>query len=181
MKLLILGKDGEVIEKYEGLNNCKANIDNVKWDGGEMEGIKNDFIVLEDEVETDRISLTNHLKEFYKNIVIEKMKKDCNEKILSGFTSSNGEQYRLNYNDQQNLNQKISLLLLNPQLKEIQLKTKDGKITNHTRDEFISLMEESEKFKTDLISQYRERKKELQELNEIELIKKFNFENGKGG
>ena len=181
MKLIILDKEGEIIEKYEDLKECTASIDSVKWDGGSMEGIKNDFIVLEDEIEMDKKSLPLYIQNFYKEIIIKEMKKDCNEKILNGFTSSNGEQYRLNYNDQQNLNQKISLLILNPHLKEIQLKTKDGKITNHTRNEFISLMEESEKFKTDLISQYRERKKELQELNDIEVIKKFNFENGKGG
>lgn len=181
MKLIILDREGEIIEKYEDLKNCTTSIDSVKWDGGSMEGIKNNFLVIEEEIEMDKKSLPLYTQNFYKEIIIREMKKECNEKILSGFTSSNGEKYRFNYNDQQNLNQKVSLLMLNPQLKEIQLKTKDGKITKHTRDEFISLVKEAEDFKTDLISQYRKRKKEVQDLNDIELIKKFNFENGKGG
>jgi hypothetical protein len=178
MKLIIMNKTGEITDQYEGLNGCNANLQGVKWNGGSIEGIKHNFVLLDENIEVDEKSLPLYTQNFYRNLIIEEMKKECNKEILNGFTSSNGQEYDFGYNDQQKLTQKLTLLMIDPQIQEITWKTKEGSMNTFTRDEFMSFVKEAEDFKDQMKSKYRQRKEELQQISDIEAIKKFTFKDG---
>jgi hypothetical protein len=178
VKAILLDEAGNVFEVMEKLEDCTATLSSISWKNGNMTGIKNNFVLLDDFIEIDEKTLPLYMKEFYKGLVIEKMKEDCNNEILSGFTSQNGSEFDFGYNDQQNLNQQMTLLLLDETIAQIPWKTKDDSILLLTREEFISLVRESEEHKRFYISQYWLRKNEINQMETVEEIKRFTFKDG---
>ena len=178
MKLILLDEVGNISEILENLNDATATLNSVEWENGGMTDIKHNFVLLDDMIEVNEQTLPLYMKEFYKGLVIKEMEEECNQKILEGFLSTNGYEFDFAYNDQQNLNQQMTLLLLDSTIDQIPWKTKNETILNLTREEFVALVRESEEHKRKFITLYWQRKQEINQLETVEEIKRFTFKEG---
>jgi hypothetical protein len=147
-------KDGIVLNIINDINNPKPIGDSVIWDGGEVSGIKNDFIILPDEenIEIGQSipeDFLPNLKEFKKEIVNVNVRKACEK----GFTSqTTGRTYETEGHDQTNFSRRMLTLLGDPNKDTVDWKTADGVIRRHTREEFLAVCNELDIFITAKVS-----------------------------
>jgi hypothetical protein len=78
--------------------------------------------------------ILNHHKQIKTDILSE----NCDETIVGGFTSTNGNKYRLNRDDQMNMIGKMIQLQHDPSIATVQWKTEGMGYVSHTKDEWIN-------------------------------------------
>jgi hypothetical protein len=79
---------------------------------------------------------------YHKQLKIDILSDNCDEKIIAGFTSANGHKYRTNRDDQINMIGKMIQLMNNTSIVEVNWKTEDAGYVKHTREEWITVFNE---------------------------------------
>lgn len=172
MKLILLDSDGQILEIIEHIQNPEATFSKITWEGGFLDGIKTDFVFLEDGEEP--LNLTEKMLIQYKEMKKQECKNHCENLILSGFYYG-GHHFEYDYKDQQNFTQQMYLLLLDPTIQTIDWKTSEG-IISFNRDEFIQICREGESNKRSYMESYWECVEKIDQLNDCSSIKNFEKE-----
>lgn len=82
----------------------------------------------------------------------------CENAVYVGFTSSAlgaPHQYSFNFLDQQNFNEQLHLIIIDPTITTVPWKTDDAGVQNHTVDQFKQVVKDAATFKNQQISKYR--------------------------
>lgn len=114
-----------------------------------------------------------------KNEKIEELRENCNDTILSGYTSNAlGEphQYGFSYEDQINLAGAKQIFDLNPALPSISWKTLDAGPLPHTRDQFLSMWLDGFNHKNNNIQKYWVKKGQVNSCNSEDEVNAVNWE-----
>jgi hypothetical protein len=80
---------------------------------------------------------------YHKELKIEKLSKECESNILSGFTASNGKVYRTNRDDQINMIGQKDKLQSDETITSVMWKTEDSGYAEHTREEWTTVYGEA--------------------------------------
>ncbi|MFE4029135.1 hypothetical protein ACFX4N_23560 [Priestia sp. YIM B13551] len=99
--------------------------------------------------------------EYCKILKNDFFKTTCEEKILEGFTASNGHFYRTNRDDQINFIGQKDLLVANESLTTVPWKTEDVGYIVHTRDEWLQIYNEAFSHKQAQLFKYDNLKKQV--------------------
>jgi hypothetical protein len=178
LKLVLLTEDGQVQEIIEGIGEYTATCSSITWATGGITGISSDFVVLDDLIEIDLQTLPFYVLDFTKQVKERELKDQTEINILKGFTGTNGHIFDFDYKDQNNINQQLSLLLLDTERTSVDWRTRDVGILTFTRDEFIQICRDAENWKRTNIGLCWQRIAEMQQLENVEQIKKFSLEKG---
>lgn len=103
---------------------------------------------------------------YLKDAKIAELNDACNQEILAGFTSSALGQphtYGFDYEDQQNLNGQLAILMFDNTITSVNWKTKDAGVLTHTRDQFIQVCKDAEAFKRSRIEKFWNLKAQVQQ------------------
>jgi XkdW protein len=148
------------------------------------QAIQNEDFVVKRNSEGQYISLWNYpstmptmkeLEEVYydylKSSKIEVLNTKCNEEITKDFLSvSTGFIFEFDNHDQSNLSQQAILLLGDTSINSVSWKTKDAGIQTFTREQFFTIIKESETHKRSAIEKYWILKAQVEQANTIEEI-----------
>lgn len=123
----------------------------------------------------------NELKEAYYNFLkksqIEVLNNKCNEEISQGFVSaSTGFTFEFEAHDQDNLSQQAILLLGDLTVASIDWKTKDAGVQTFTREQFFTIIKESEAHKKSNIGKYWTLKAQVESATTIEAIESVTWD-----
>lgn len=91
------------------------------------------------------------------NAKINQLKQACQQTIYGGFTSSalgTTHTYGFTEQDQRNLNEQLSILLLDSTITSVNWKTLDAGVLAHTRDQFFQVCKDANAFKRSNIERY---------------------------
>jgi hypothetical protein len=78
--------------------------------------------------------------EHVRSVKINELKLECEQGILTGFTSSvTGYTYQFDYKDQDNITQQMLFLVNDPTITTVDWKTIDSGIVTHTREQFLAV------------------------------------------
>ena len=143
---------------------------------------KTDYILLNnnyDDLESNVLEeIKEHISEFYsipleqlveddilayhKLAMIKRLERRCQQEVLEGFSSTTtGHIYRTNTDDQINILGKIVELMLKTELLNVQWKTEDSGVIDHTRETFFNVLYESIQHKEDKIVHLWQKKYEV--------------------
>jgi hypothetical protein len=90
-----------------------------------------------------------------KQAKIDFLNTECFKAIYAGFTSATTSHiFRFSEEDQANFNQQSTLLLLKPEIPEVQWRTEDAGIVTLTREQFIEVVFEAGQHKQQQIGKY---------------------------
>lgn len=93
--------------------------------------------------------------EFLKERKIEKLNEQCDKQITDGFFSpSTGFTFEFAMHDQNNFSQQAIILLRDTAITEVSWKTLDQGVQPLTREQFFTVIKESENHKRNAISKY---------------------------
>ncbi|MGD6782141.1 hypothetical protein ACQCT3_17935 [Sutcliffiella horikoshii] len=85
MKLTIYNGEKKIVDLYENMLDVKVNGDNVSWRDGALKGIKMEYLLLNDDVETqDEVTdelISQDLKAKYKEISLEDENRQLRERV----------------------------------------------------------------------------------------------------
>jgi Domain of unknown function (DUF4376) len=109
------------------------------------------------------------------NNKIEELNVACNKAILTSF-EYNGNVIPFGETDQANLNQQLTLLLLDPALDSVVWKTENNGIKQFTREQFIEACKAGESHKRNNISHYWQLKAYVEGLTSVEEVQAINFD-----
>lgn len=101
------------------------------------------------------------LLQYCKDLKVGFFKTTCEEKILEGFTASNGHFYRTNRDDQVNFIGQKDLLSANETLTSVPWKTEDAGYIVHTREEWLKIYNEAFSHKQTQLFKYDNLKKQI--------------------
>jgi hypothetical protein len=149
-----------------------------------------DFIVKQDSEGKQYISkwdypspmpTLNELEEayydFFKKSQIEVLNTRCNKEISNGFVSaSTGFTFEFEAHDQDNLSQQAILLLGDSSIVSVDWKTKDAGIQTFTREQFFTIIKESEEHKKSNIGKYWTLKAQVESATTIEAIESVTWD-----
>ena len=154
MKIVLYNKE-KIVEEIEGVHGVEV-IDehNIRWEDGQLSGIKVNFAIIEDDEEFILEDRTNDLS-LIKEIKRKKISEDCRKSILFGFTSNTtGHYYEFQETDQINFSSRLEYLKRNEDTQTILWKVNGDDHAEHTREEFIEVCNEGEQHKQVLLEKY---------------------------
>lgn len=100
----------------------------------------------------------------HKNLKTELLSEDCENTIITGFTSSNGHKYRLNRDDQLNMIGQKDELMGDTTITTVSWRAEDvGAWIDHTRDEWLTVYKEGFAFKKNTLTKYNQLKAQVQQ------------------
>ncbi|MDT3416186.1 hypothetical protein QO009_002054 [Brevibacillus aydinogluensis] len=107
---------------------------------------------------------------------IDFLNTECTKAIYAGFTSaSTGHFFNFDEEAQANFNQQSTLLLLKPDIAEVQWKTEDAGIITLTREQFINVVFEAGQHKQQQINKYWDLKARVQAATTKEEVDAINW------
>lgn len=80
--------------------------------------------------------------EYHKKLKRNELSNYCNDEVVNGFTATNGDDYRLNRDDQINFLGKMIQIMNDSTISIIQWKTENQGYREHTREEWIKVFNE---------------------------------------
>lgn len=111
-----------------------------------------------------------------KTAKIDFLNGECSRAIYAGFNSTaTGHTFRFNEEDQANFNQQSTLLLLKPDIAEVQWKTEDAGIVTLTREQFIEVVFEAGQHKQQQITKYWQLKSQIEAATTKEEVDSINW------
>lgn len=168
--------ESTIIENYVLTDTeAEAMIDSGKilvdhgWEGTLFKPVYDEINKTWIEGEPDKI------KETAKKSKKLEMKSLCEQKILEGFTSSNGHIYRTNRDDQMNMNGQKDELQEYPDITTVYWKTEDMGYIPHTREEWCQVYLEAFNHKKSTLFKYDSLKIQIDLLEDVEEIKSFKW------
>lgn len=121
--------------------------------------------------------LENAYFDYFKKSQIEVLNNKCNEEITKGFVSvSTGFTFEFEPHDQDNFTQQAILLLSDTTVATITWKTFDAGVQNFTREQFLTIIKESEEHKKTAISKYWTLKAQVEQATSIEEIENVKWD-----
>jgi hypothetical protein len=119
---------------------------------------------------------TEELIEIKKNIKNIQLTDACNSEIVSGFLSaSTGYTFEFEVHDQSNFTQQSVLLLNDPTIATVSWKTANNGIQTLTRDQFFTVVKESEQHKRANIGKLWQLKALVEQATTIEEVEGINW------
>lgn len=179
-KLILLDKDLKVTTSFDffppyTVGDNSTIIDSI----GNMYMIEGYFLIVDANYDTSAIN-TQDVVNMKIEVILTNFKQDCENTICEGFQSATMNAfYEFSIKDQQNFNQKATDLLLKPTLDSVEWKTKDKGVLTHTRDQFITLLDEAGQHKEGYINnlwQIRQKFTTYTTLDQIDSIGTFKDE-----
>ncbi|MCS1350328.1 hypothetical protein [Mechercharimyces sp. CAU 1602] len=180
MKIILFDGD-EIKEVLKGCENVEVDDETncIYFESGELCGIKSDYAIVDDDAVPEDAILESNLLEPEKVRKISSLNNRCESAILSGFTSETTEHtYQFNTTDQINMTQQYTLLLGNPDISTVDWKTEDSGVVAHSRDEFISIVNEAEEHKRGKIEKYWRLKSKVQASTTREEVRSISWDGG---
>lgn len=105
----------------------------------------------------------DYILEYHKNLKIDVLRQICNDKIINGFTASNGHTYRTNRDDQLNMiGQKVELMA-DESITTVSWKTEDAGYIDHTREEWLQVYKEGYEHKETNLLKYNTLKQQVRD------------------
>lgn len=182
-----------VFYKNENINNIVQNASNInddakgnlEWDGAvgkeRIGGLLSSYF-LADDSETffvgqpiSEVIFSDFTIQKEREMKIAELDKACEESILSGFTSSNGNHYGYSNNDQVNFVTTKDELTFDETLLVVDLKTENQGVITHTRDEFFDVYKESIQHRKNLQKIFWQKKNEVNASNDVSVIRQITF------
>jgi hypothetical protein len=156
-KIIIYNNLNEIASVIEGVTSVTPYLDYVEYrlesgGTGRLEGFENAYFIADSGLDASLIPFEDVI-DFTKQLKIAELSKECNSAILNGFTH-NGDEFGFTMEDQANLTQQMTLLLLDTTIASVDWKTNNNGIKTFTREEFIAICRASESHKRGNIGRF---------------------------
>lgn len=138
-------------------------------------GYIREIIAKENMIEKKELTDTEVL-DFCKDIKALYFKELCEQKIIVGFTASNGHYYRTNRDDQTNMIGQKDELNANPNIATVFWKSEDAGYLSHTREEWLQVYAQAFTHKKSQLFMYDSLKQQVfnstthEELSQIQWV-----------
>lgn len=156
MKIIIFDNELKVLDLIERVSSIKSkDLKNVVWNSGEISGLEANYVIKEDDflVQIGDTLLQEDVIDPLKDIYKAEVNKNVGKACTKGFTSSiTGHLYETDEHDQTNFSRRMLTVLSSVKANTIAWKIADGKIVNHTREEFLAVCNELDNFITSKVN-----------------------------
>lgn len=169
---VVLYNDAKIINIIENCKNVKVDGDYITWEDGGLQNVKVKFAVVSDDSVIENVDdLQYEGLEEAKKIKKEELSKACRDKILTGFSSSTtGNSYKFDEEDQLNFVHRMVMLLADPSVSKVDWKTKDKGVVSHNRQDFMKIVSEADSHKSSNIQKYRDLENQINNATTVDEV-----------
>lgn len=177
MKIVLYNKETKkVIEVIEGIVDPVVDGIRITWNGGMLDGLRCGFLIVEDDAVIGEMIEDEELRKVI-DLKVAEVNEKVGEVVKTQFTSKvTGHSYHTEIHDQLYFQRNLITLISDPDIESIEHKNSEGDIILHSREEYIAMTEELNRYINKNVQRGWELKEAARSAQSIEELEEINID-----